>query len=398
MSAYLSPPEKLLATSLILIAFKLSLFPFLRKRKLPGKMGNIIENRVEPLSGEPFTPLVSVIIPTRDRPAALERAIRSVLEQTFHDFEVIVVDNGIEPAQSALTAWSNDKRIRYFKLPQEGGRSKNRNHGLESAKGRLIAYLDDDDFFLPDHLETLVSAMTGGNLAVAYTDAVRVHERWSGSEMVEVGRDTPYSQDYDLRELLIENYIPILCLMHRRSCISEIGGFDESLDTREDWDLWLRLSQKHSFTHIPRVTCAFSWRTDGSSTTSSQRLDFHISRMKIYRRYRAVAETLTGVVEKQREVLEACKPRYFGMLAKLLEQEGALKNAVSARLALRALAHLPELDGVSEGEERDQIIALALVHLLKTAEAAAKLGIRGRGKALWGKLKRRIKGLICGKS
>jgi hypothetical protein len=331
-----------------------------------------MDNPTDPGSAEGLGPVVSVIIPTKDRPAALQRAVRSVLEQTFQGFEVIVVDNGIVAAQPVLAAWNTDERIRYFKLPPEGGRSKNRNHGLQNAKGRYIAYLDDDDFFMSGHLETLVTAMTRDNLPVAYTDALRVHERWTGNVMVEVGRDTPYSVDFDPRELLVRNYIPILCLMHNRSCISETGGFDESLETHEDWDLWLRFSRKYRFTHIPHVTCAFSSRTDGSSTTSSQRLDFLITLMQIYRRNRAVAETLAGVVERQRMSLEACKPEYFGMLAKLLEQEGALKNASSARLALRALAHLRELDGVSAGEEgeRDQIIALALVHLLKTAEAS----------------------------
>jgi glycosyltransferase involved in cell wall biosynthesis len=357
-------------------------------------MNTVMDNAAGSEGGKDSNPLVSVILPTRDRPKALQRAIQSILKQTFQNFEIIVVDNGTASGQSALAPWKGEDRIRYFKLPPECGRSKSRNLGLTSAKGLFIAYLDDDDFYAPDHLETLISAMTSGNLNVAYTDAVRVHERWSDGEMVEIGRETPYSQDYDLRKLLVDNYIPNLCLMHRRACLTEAGLFDESLETHEDWDLWLRLAQRSSFTHIPRVTCSVSWRTDGSSTTSSQKLDFDITRMKVYRRYRSVSENLAGVVERQQMHIKTLRPRYFRMLGELLEARGMPKGPVSANLALRALAYLPGGDELSELDAEDKIITPVLVHLLRAsaaAEEAAKFGIRDHGKAIWRQLKSRIK-------
>jgi len=62
--------------------------------------------------------------------------------------------------------------------------------------------------------------------------------------------------------------------MHRRSCLEDTGFFDESLTTHEDWDLWIRMSRKYRFGHVRKTTCEFSWRTDGSSMTSSRQRDF----------------------------------------------------------------------------------------------------------------------------
>ena len=101
-----------------------------------------------------------------------------------------------------------------------------------------------------------------------------------------MGRDQPYAYDYDYQRLLVRNYIPVLlCLMHRRACLEEVGMFDENLFVHEDWDLWIRLGSVYPFAHIARTTAEFTWRTDGTSMTSCDHEAFCRTTDIIYRKY-----------------------------------------------------------------------------------------------------------------
>ncbi len=213
------------------------------------------------------SPLVSVIIPTRNRPEFLARAIQSVLNQTYKNIEIIVInDGGIDVGE--LTAHFNSRRnIRYINLPTGIERSAARNLGIRAAHGIYIAYLDDDDRYLPEHVATLVRHAQETGCRVVYSDAYRVELDPSTGLPDETRRDIPYSLDFDPVRLHVENYIPILCLMHERSCLDETGMFDEQLSRLEDWDLWLRLSRVARFHHIPQATCEFTWHHGGSSQT-----------------------------------------------------------------------------------------------------------------------------------
>jgi glycosyltransferase involved in cell wall biosynthesis len=99
------------------------------------------------------TPTVSVVIPTRGRPALLARALRSVLAQTRGDLEVVVVADGPDPTVAAVVAAANDRRVRLVTLPIRGGASAARNAGIAASRGAWIALLDDDDEWLPAKLE-----------------------------------------------------------------------------------------------------------------------------------------------------------------------------------------------------------------------------------------------------
>ncbi len=98
-------------------------------------------------------PLASVIIPTYNRLALLREAIASVLRQTMPDFEILAIDDGSTDGTTEAALGAIDSRIRYIRVPH-GGRSKARNLGLREAKGRFVAFLDDDDLYLPDKLES----------------------------------------------------------------------------------------------------------------------------------------------------------------------------------------------------------------------------------------------------
>ena len=87
-------------------------------------------------------------------------------------------------------------------------------------------------------------------------------------------RDVAYSVDFNPNRILWENFIPTLCVMHRKSCWEQVGGFDESLEVLEDWELWIRMSRLYPFMHLPTVTCEFRWRDDGSSTTTARHAAF----------------------------------------------------------------------------------------------------------------------------
>ena len=135
------------------------------------------------------------------------------------------------------------------------GVSAARNSGLKIAKGKYIAYLDDDDVFLPEHLETLLSFLEKSPYKVAYTDAYRTQLEKRDGKYAVIKREKRWSVDFNPDQILVKNIAPPISFMHERSCLDSVGLFDEQLPFYEDWDLWIRLSRKYKFAHINKVTC-----------------------------------------------------------------------------------------------------------------------------------------------
>ncbi|MFN3781956.1 MAG: glycosyltransferase family 2 protein, partial [Candidatus Kapaibacteriota bacterium] len=122
------------------------------------------------------TPKVSVIVPTFNRPSMLKNAIQSILNQTLQDFEIIVVNDAGEDVRS-IVEFFNDKIIKYVSHSENKKQAATRNTGIRNARGKYLVYLDDDDVFLPNHLETLVSFLDANpKFKIAYTDAFRSHQ------------------------------------------------------------------------------------------------------------------------------------------------------------------------------------------------------------------------------
>ena len=244
-------------------------------------------------------PTVSVIVPTYNRPHRLREALESILAQTFQDFEIIVVNDGDTDVSPVIDALAHGGRITCVKHAHNKGLAASRNTGVRLSRGTYLAYLDDDDLFYPDHLAVLVQALQQGPFKAAYTDAFRAIEVCDDGQRRVTQRDIPYSYDFNPAHLLVTNYFPVLCMMHERACLDDIGLFDETLYAHEDWDLWIRMATKYPFLHIRRTTAEFSWRTDGSSMTSGTKETYLRTTEIIYRKYRPHAERVPGVLESQ---------------------------------------------------------------------------------------------------
>lgn len=229
-------------------------------------------------------PLVSVIVPTHNRPEMLKNAIRSILDQTFQDFEVIVVNDAGDDVSSVVQSF-NSTKLRYLSHDTNKGLAAARNTGIRAAKGKYIAYLDDDDVFYPEHLEMLLGSLGKDGAKVVYSDAYRAHQRFEDGRYVTYYLDIPYSYDFDADRILYENYVPVLCFIHEKSCFELSGYFDESLSRLEDWDLWIRMSRHFIMRHISVVTCEFRYRPDGSSMVSGSLPMFLSMTERIFKKY-----------------------------------------------------------------------------------------------------------------
>ena len=255
------------------------------------------------------TPLVSVIMPTFDRPDFLPRAVKSVLAQTYPNVELIVVNDAGCPVDELLRPLDPEGRITYVRLGRNRNRSAARNAGLALARGKYVAYLDDDDWYLPSHLERLVGLLEQSGGAVAYSFSERVTEEKRTDGWVQTAITPVYRMPYQPALLLVGNYIPMPCLVHRRDCLDSVGTFDEDMMTHEDWDLLIRLSTRYPFEQLPEATCCFSWRHDGSSTTSAHRADFPRTLKLVFDRYADLASRTPGVLEAQQRELAAAHAR-----------------------------------------------------------------------------------------
>jgi len=252
-------------------------------------------------------PMVSVIVPTYNRPEMLRVALESLTVQTFKDFEVIVINDGGTCVDSVIGDFNKRLNIQFIDYPENCNRAAARNRGIRIADGKYIAYLDDDDRFYPAHLETLVSFLETNDCQMAYSDAYRAFEEKRKGKYVVMKRDLPHSAEFDNELLLVRNFIPSLCVMHAKACLEAVGFFDESLGTHEDWDLWIRLSHKFKVAHLKKITGEYSWRTDGSSTTSGCRGDFLQTMKTVYNKHKELAAGNTAILEMQKKSFESLK-------------------------------------------------------------------------------------------
>lgn len=239
-------------------------------------------------------PSVSVVIPTFNRPGRLSNAINSVLTQTFLDYEVIIVNDCGINVDHVIKEFDDDRLI-YVQHNQNLGLSSARNTGIKTAKGKYIAYLDDDDQYYPNHLSTLTGFLENNpDTQVAYSDSIfSILEKVNGKYVQKSG-ELWYSRDFDYDRILYENYIPVLCVMHRKDCLDKVELFDTNLLRTEDWDLWMRMAKVFNFAHIAEVTCQVNWRNDEttmSGKVKEQRPIWDFAELNIYYKHLDIIKT-----------------------------------------------------------------------------------------------------------
>jgi len=196
---------------------------------------------------------VSVVIPTRDRPALLAHTLRTVLWQEDVDAEVLVVDDGIGSDTGAVLERVGDSRVHLLRNSGPPGVSGARNSGIAAAKGHWIAFVDDDDLWAPGKLRAQLSVAEEAGAFWVYAGDVTVDE-----DLRVRGGAPPPAPEQMIGDLRKYNSVPAGAsnVVVRRDVLDAVGGFDTELRTSEDWDLWLRLAATSLPASVPRPLVA----------------------------------------------------------------------------------------------------------------------------------------------
>jgi GT2 family glycosyltransferase len=265
-------------------------------------------------------PLICVIIPAYNASKTIQETIESVLNQTFTDFELIVINDGSQDATLEVVDRIRDHRLKVFSYPNAGV-SASRNRGLAKATGEFISFLDADDLWTPDKLEGQLQALQANpQAAVAYSWTDYIDEF---GQFLYSGKHPTVTGDV-YSELLLNDFLengsnPLI----RREALIQVGGFDESLFGPEDWELFIRLAARYPFVVVPRSQILYRL-----STTS---ISFNLSRQEaqclqvIERAFNQAPESLAHL--KPRSLANLYQYLLFRGLAGPLERHSALAAA-----------------------------------------------------------------------
>lgn len=218
---------------------------------------------------------VSVVIPAYNAASTLPSTLKSVLEQTYNDFEVWVVDDGSTDGTAALVAAQSDRRIHLLSVAN-GGAALARNHGIEASQGELITFLDADDLWTPEKLADQVAALEQHSQAIvaySWTDYVDVE----GQPLYPGGRGRLQGDVYEA--LFQSNFIESGSnLMVRRSALEQVGLFNPDLASVHDWELWLRLAEVGEFVLVTKAQILYRVMP-GSISSNLSRQEANVKRV-----------------------------------------------------------------------------------------------------------------------
>lgn len=210
-------------------------------------------------------PIVSVIITTHNRAGLLPKAVRSVLSQSFKDFELIIVDDASSDNTEQVIKSFTDDRILYLRHPFSKGGPAARNSGLQLSCGKYIAFLDDDDEWMSGKLlkQTAKLDNAPARVGIIYCWANLI----ASSGRVRP-RPTPRKHgdlSYDL--LWGSVFGSVSKALIRRECFDKVGGFNEELSSCQDWDMWFRIARFYDFDFVPEVLCNIYQHSEQISNT-----------------------------------------------------------------------------------------------------------------------------------
>lgn len=199
--------------------------------------------------------LVSVVIPTYKRHAAVLRAVKSTLNQTLPPFEIIIVNDGSDAKKRDLLFSLNNKKIKFFEAPARRSASSTRNYGINQAKGEWVALLDDDDVWLPTKLEKQASLLSKNNFGNFIVGGLERVLDQNGHRHIRPSLLPPPNTPMD--QILFCGFggVHISTLVAPTSLFQKFT-FNENLERHEDWQWLLEASQEANFTLVPEILCS----------------------------------------------------------------------------------------------------------------------------------------------
>jgi glycosyltransferase involved in cell wall biosynthesis len=248
-------------------------------------------------------PTVSIITPTYNREQLLGRAIQSILNQTYQDFELIIVDDGSTDNTERLVKSFNSEKVRYIRQRENKGPAVARNTGLRSAKGNYIAFQDSDDEWLPEKLEKQVRVFETAppEVGVVYTSYYKARKNGK--------RARPYAslvpQEGDVFSHLLKGRVVLpSTAVIKRECFERAGLFDERLLPIEDSELFMRFSRDYHFKCINEPLVLYSPQSDSISKNTGARL----------KPYKLILERYLEDIKKDKRILANCYFRLGNIL------------------------------------------------------------------------------------
>ncbi|MDE1170991.1 MAG: glycosyltransferase [Verrucomicrobium sp.] len=244
-------------------------------------------------------PLVSVIIANYNHAPYLDRAIRSLLDQTWPHMEVIVVDdNSTDATPEILRKYEGEPRVRVL-CQENQGLARTRNNGIAIARGEYIGFLDADDYFAPEKIEKQVLVLQNNpEYDWVYCDMQQVHPDGSFFDDYSIGKARPIVRGDILPSLLIGGYFPPHVALVRRSLLEEVGVFTPDLDGHADYDLWMRAAARGKQVYYLDERLAYYTRQPGSMSTDWD----HMSETRLAALTR-LAEQFPGPLARSLETL-----------------------------------------------------------------------------------------------
>ena len=197
-------------------------------------------------------PKVTVIIPTYNRAAYLRHAMASVVAQTFTDWEIVVVDNASQDNTREVVEECKEMPIQYIRHESNRGGAVARNTGITHSRSEYIAFLDDDDEWLPGKLEAQMNVFqhSSPQVGAVYTGHRNVKRETGGT----TGIWRPLKKGDIYEELMKKNWVSTTSsVILKRECVEKVGIFDERLPSFQDYDLWIRIAKDYVFEYVDDI-------------------------------------------------------------------------------------------------------------------------------------------------